>query len=169
MSPRHLDRSSAPGRPPARGAAQRRGGSPVLALQRLAGNAGTTRVLARKGAKNESTFEHSVRIGKLGPVEVKDSNIASWTGKKLDADDLIVTTVKGKHSDELQRMADSRARVETIALQTIVGQNSWMIVTFSNAVIRNYAADTDGKTESWKATRFDHVDIKRTSIGTARP
>jgi hypothetical protein len=146
----------------------RRTASPVLALQRALGNRRTTRVLARKGDPGPGTFEHSVRIGKLGPIEISDSNIADWTGKK-DVNDLIVTTVKGKHSDELQRMSDGRTRIENIAVQSITGQNTWVIVTFKNAVIKDYAPDPSGKTERWRATQFDAVDIKRTSIGTPRP
>jgi hypothetical protein len=84
----------------------------VLALQCALGNRGTIRVLARKGGSGRGTFENSVRIGKLGPIEITESNIADWIGKKADADDLIVTTVKGKHSGELKRMSDSKARTD---------------------------------------------------------
>lgn len=127
------------------------------------------RLLGRKGASGSRTFEHSVRIGKLGPIEISESNIAAWIGKKGDADDLVATTVKGEHSDELKRMSDGKARIATLEVQSIIGQNSWVVVTFKNAVIRGYAADPSGETESWKATRFDAVDIRRTSIGTPRP
>ena len=168
MSQRDHDRSNEP--PQARSLTSRPRGnaSPVLALQRAVGNRGTTRLLARKGGSGTGTFEHSVRIGKLGPAEITESNIGDWIGKK-DVDDLIVTTVQGKHSDALQRMSDSRTRVESIEVQSITGQNNWAIVTFKNAVITGYAPDPAGKTEAWKATGFDAVDIKRTSIGTPRP
>jgi hypothetical protein len=164
MSQRDYDRSGGPGRAGSHAALPRR----VLALQRAVGNRGTARVLARKDAPGQATFEHSVRIGKLGPIEISDSNIADWIGKK-DVNDLIVTTVKGKHSDELQRMADGRTRIESIAVQSITGQNSWVIITFKNAVIKDYAPDPSGKGERWRATGFDAVDIKRTSIGAPRP
>jgi hypothetical protein len=169
MSHRDHDRSSEPrrARPPT--ALARRGANPVLALQRALGNRGTTQVLARKGASGPGTLEHSVRIGKLGPVEITDSNIADWIGKKADADELSVTTVKGKHSAELQRMSDGKSRIESIEVTSIIGQNSWVIVTFRNAIISDYAPDPSGKTEQWKAIRFDAVDIKRTSIGQPRP
>jgi hypothetical protein len=169
MSQRDHVRSSEPGRGRSHTALPRRSANPVLALQRALGNRGTMRVLARKGGSGSGTFENSVRIGKLGPIEITKSNIADWIGKKADADDLIVTTVKGKHSDELKRMSDSKARIESLEVQSISGQNSWVIVTFKNAVIKGYAPDPSGKTESWKATRFDAVDIKRTSIGKPRP
>lgn len=148
-------------------AASRRSANPVLALQRAIGNRGTTRVLARKGG-SAGTFEHSVRIGKLAPIEITESNIADWIGKKADANDLIVTTVKGKHSDELKSKSESKARIEDIEVQSLTGENSWVIVTFKNVLIRGYALDPSGKTERWKATGFDAVDIKRTSIGKPR-
>ena len=169
MSQRDHVRSSESGRGRSHTALPRRSANPVLALQRALGNRGTMRVLARTGGSGSGTFENSVRIGKLGPIEITESNIADWIGKKADADDLIVTTVKGKHSDELKRMSDSKARIESLEVQSISGQNSWVIVTFKNAVIKGYAPDPSGKTESWKATRFDAVDIKRTSIGKPRP
>jgi hypothetical protein len=156
-----------------RGASPRRDAHPVLALQRTIGNRRTAQVLARKGAgakrKNEGDFEHSVTVGKLGPLEVKDSNIADWTGRKADAEDLVITSAKGKHSDELRRLSGSQTRVETIRVQSIVGENTFVIVTFKNAVITGYTADPGEDVEHWKAIRFDAVDIKRTSIGAARP
>jgi hypothetical protein len=169
MSQRDQVPSRDPGRGRSRAARSRRSAHPVLALQRALGNRGTIRVLARKGGSGRGTFEHSVRIGRLGPIEITESNIADWIGKNADADDLTVTTVKGKHSDELRRMSDGRARIENLEVQSISGQNSWVIVTFKNAVIRGYAPDPSGKTESWTAIRFDAVDIKRTSIGKPRP
>jgi hypothetical protein len=169
MSQRDHARSSEPGRARSHTALPRRRANPVVALQRALGNRGTMRVLARKGGSGRGTFETSVRIGKLGPIEITESNIADWIGKKADADDLIVTTVKGKHSDELKRMSDSKARIDNLEVQSISGQNSWVIVRFRNAVIRGYAPDPSGKTESWRATRFDAVNIERTSIGKPRP
>lgn len=163
-------RSSGPGRARSQTAQPRRRANPVHALQRALGNRGTMRVLGRKqGGSGSGTFEHSVRIGKLGPVQITESNIADWIGRKADAEDLIVTTVQGRHSSELKRMSDSKARIDTLEVQSISGQNSWVIVTFKNAVITGYTPDAAGKSESWKAVRFDAVDIKRTSIGKPRP
>ena len=110
-----------------------------------------------------------MRIGKLGPIEVTESNIADWISHKTDAADLIVTTVAGKLSDELKRMSSDKARIDSGEVQTLSGENSWITVTFTHAVIRGYALDPSGKTERWKVTDFDGVDIKRTSIGTPRP
>ncbi len=169
MSQRYQNRGSESSEPRPRQAVPRRSASPVLALQRAVGNRGTTRVLARDGKSGGGTFENSVRIGKLGPIEITESNIGDWIGKKTDVDDLILTTAKGRHSDELKRMSDGKTRVETIEVTSLSGQNSWVVVTFKHALITGYAADPSGKTEQWKATQFDAVDIKRTSIGAPRP
>ena len=139
----------------------------LRALQRVVGHRGTAQVLARQGGSNQASFENSVRVGSLGTFEVKDSNVGDWISHKADAADLIVTTVAGKHSEALKKLADGKTRVD-IEVQTISGENAWIIVTFTNARIRGYAADASGKTEQWKAVDFDHVDIKRTSIGKPR-
>jgi hypothetical protein len=166
MYQRDHNRSSAPGQTRSHTALPRRSAHPVLALQRLIGNRATTRVLARK--KGPGTFEHSVKIGKLGPIEIKGGNIGDWVAKK-DPENLVVTSTKGKHSDELKRMSDSKARIDTIEVQSIVGENSFVVITFRNARIRGYAADESGKTEEWKAVDFDAVHRAKTSIGAARP
>ena len=163
---REYHRGGAPGQARPHTSLSRLVGNPVLALQRAIGNRGTTQFLARDKKKNKGTFEHSVQIGKLGPIEVKESNAGEFTTKS-SPEVLTVTTTKGKHSDELKRMAESKSRVEKLSVSTITGQNSWVIVTFSNARIRGYEAD-DG-TEHWKAVDFDGVHIDRTSIGTPRP
>jgi hypothetical protein len=146
----------------------RRGDSPVLALQRSLGNRATAQLLARKGS-GRGTFENSVQIGKLGPVEISQSNIGDWIAHKSSAEDLELTTVAGKHSSELKQMTDGKTKVDSIQVQALTGENSWVIVTFRHAVLRGYAADPSGKTEQWKATDFDAVHIERTSIGTPRP
>jgi hypothetical protein len=164
MYQRDHDRSSAPGRTRSHPAHRPRGVHPVLALQRLIGNRATVQVLARKGGKG--TFEHSVKIGKLGPIEIKGGNLGDWVEKK-DPEDLVVTTTKGKHSDDLKRMSEGKERIDTIEVQSIVGENSFVVIKFRNARIRGYAAD--GKTEQWKAVEFDAVNRAKTSIGAARP
>jgi hypothetical protein len=145
----------------------RRTDSPVLTLQRAIGNRATGQVLARKGPA-AGTFEHSVQIGKLGPIEVTDSNIDAWVTKKDGADELVITTVKGTHSSQLRQMAESKAKIDTLDVSTVTGQNSWVIVTFHHVMIRGYE-DASGTTERWKAVGFDEVNIKRTSIGAPRP
>jgi hypothetical protein len=168
MSQRDHDRSRATSHGRAQSSLPRRTSSPILALQGAIGNRATTHVLARKGSA-KGTFEHSVQIGKLGPIEITDSNIDAIVRTKDGASDLIVTTVKGKHSQELKRLSEGKSKIDTIAVSSITGQNSWMIVTFGHALIRGYEEDPSGKTEHWKAVGFDTLGIKRTSIGMPRP
>lgn len=169
MSQRYQDRGSDPAQARPRPTVPRRSVSPVLALQRALGNRGTTRVLTRDGNSGRGTFENSVRVGKLGPIEITASNIGDWIAKKADVEDLIVTTAKGKHSDELKRLSESKTRIDTIEATSLSGQNSWVVITFKHALITGYDGDPSGKTEQWKVTQFDAVDIKRTSIGAPRP
>jgi hypothetical protein len=168
MSQRDHERISEPGRARTQTAVPGRGLSPVLALQRTLGNRATTSLLARKDKKH-GTFENSVQIGRLGPIEVKDSNVGEWLNHKTGADDLVVTAVMGPHSDELKRLSESKTKLDTIDISTVTGQNSWVTVTFRNARIRGYMADSSDKAEQWKATGFDTVNIKRLSIGAPRP
>ncbi|MGH2891881.1 MAG: hypothetical protein ACRDPM_01245 [Solirubrobacteraceae bacterium] len=169
MAQRDHDRRSESGQGLSRAALPRRGNSPVLALQRSLGNRATAQLLARKGQANRGTFENSIQIGELGPIEVTQSNVGDWIAHKSSAYDLEVTTVKGKHSGKLKQMADGKTKIDSIQVQAITGQNSWVIVTFRHAVIRGYQADSAGKTEQFKAVDFDAVNIDRTSIGKPRP
>jgi hypothetical protein len=154
----------------ARAIVPRRPDSPVLALQRALGNRATAQLLARKGSgSGRGTFDNSVQIGRLGPIEITQSNVGDWIAHESSASDLEATTVMGKHSTELQQMADGKTRVDSIQVQSLSGQNSWILVTFRHAVIRGYAADSSSKTEQWKVTDFDAVHIDRTSIGKPRP
>ena len=86
-----------------------RGVGSVLALQRSLGNRDTARLLARKGGSTRGTFENSVQIGKLGPIEIKDGNVGDWIGKK-QPDDLVLTTTMGKHSGELKQIGRASCR-----------------------------------------------------------
>jgi hypothetical protein len=170
MAQRDHDRSNALGQGRARTGPPRRGESPVLALQRRLGNRATAQLLARQGTgSGRGTFQNSVEVGKLGPIEITQSNIGDWIAHKSSAEDLILTTTMGPHSSDLKQMAGSKAKVDKIQVQSLIGENSWVIVTFSHAVIRDYAADASGKTEQWKAIDFDAVHIERTSIGKPRP
>jgi hypothetical protein len=166
MSAWHHDSFGVPGQTRSGPASPRR--SPALTLQRAIGNRGMTQLLARKGTTNEPTFERSVRLDKLGPIEIAESNVDDWIAQKASAEDLVVTTVAGKHSAELKQMSGSKARVETLEVQVLTGQNTWVTVTFKNALVRDYALAPSGKTETWKAVRFDKVDIKRLAIGKPR-
>jgi hypothetical protein len=168
MSQRDHDRRSTPGqtRPPA--APARRSANPVLALQRAIGNRGTAQALARKkGDKNKASFEHSVWFGAHGPIEIKDSNIPAWMGKDFP-DDLVLTTTMGKHSEDLKRMSEGRARVETITVESVVGENTLARITFKNGRFKSYAADSSDKTEQWTVTDFKTAKREKISIGAAR-
>jgi hypothetical protein len=170
MYQRDDDRSIQPGQPRPRAAPPRRVPNPVLALQRAIGNRGTTRVLARdKRAKGKGTYQNSVQIGAVGPIEITGGNLADWAARKGIPDDLTVTSTKGKHSDGLKRLSDDRKRFEKINVQAITGENSWMIIAFKNARVVGYSADDAGKTESWKLVDFDGVHRESTSIGVPRP
>jgi hypothetical protein len=83
MSQRDHDRSSEP-QARSLAALPRRSTSPVLALQRALGNRGKTRLFARKGGSGPGTFENSVRIGKLGPIEIIESNIHDHRGRRIE-------------------------------------------------------------------------------------
>ena len=123
-------------------------------------------MLARQ--KNKAQFEHSVKFGKVGPIEIKGGNVKDWVARGKTPDDLILTTTKGKHSDKLKAMSDSRERIETLTVSSVVGENTIMVITFSNARIKGYTAGED-KTEDWKVVDFDAVHRESTSIGAARP
>jgi hypothetical protein len=71
----------------------RRSAHPVLALQRLIGNRGTVQVLARD--KNRPSFEHSVKVGKLGPVEIKGGNIGDSSGRTASSSSRSRTPASG--------------------------------------------------------------------------
>ena len=158
---------TAPGQSRSQSALARRSASPVLALQRAIGNRGTTRLIARE--RNKGTLANSIKFGKFPLFEVKDGNLADWSSGKNAPDQLTVTTVKGKHSKELKRLSESKDRkdrIDSLVLQTIIGENSWLKITIKNGHVRDYSED--GKTESWTLVGFDNVAREKTSIGTPR-
>ena len=136
----------------------------VLALQRAIGNHGTTQVLARETDKNRPNFPHSVKIGKVGPIEVTGGNVADWAAKK-DPDGLKVISVKGKHSAELQRLFESKARIDSIETSSVVGENSLVTITFTDCRIRRYSGE--GDKEEW-TVEFQRANRQTLSIGAAR-
>jgi hypothetical protein len=150
----------------------RRGAEAVLALQRMIGNRGTTRVIARdrkrSSKKKVGGFERSVTIEKLGRLEITGGNIDDWKTKILD--DLQVTTRKGDHSEDLKKMADAKGgtKLKSLEVTVVTGENVWMKITFTPARIVDYSASADGKTESWRVVDFQGVHREQTSIGTAR-
>jgi hypothetical protein len=148
----------------------RRGAHPVLALQRLIGNRATTRLLARdrSSKKNKATMENSIRLGKLGPIEIKGGNLDAWVAKKTP-EELIVTSTKGKHSGALKRLSDNKTHFDKINLQAITGANHWLVITLKNARVVGYTLDESTNTETWKLVKFDGVHFESTSIGEPRP
>jgi hypothetical protein len=144
----------------------RRGAHPVIALQRLIGNRGTTRLLARDKKKNAATFARSVQFGKSGPIEIKGGSVDDWLGTDTP-DALTLTTVKGKHSDELKRLSSGKTKLDKLVLTVVSGENTLITITISHALVKDYA--DEGKTESWRVTDFDAVHRDRVSIGHARP
>jgi hypothetical protein len=142
----------------------RRSVDAVLALQRAIGNQGTARVLAREKDKNRPSFEHSVKIGKLGPIEITGGNIGDWAAKK-DPDGLKVISVNGKHSGELKRLFDSKARIDAVETASVVGENSLVTITFKNCRIRRYS--TDDEKEEWTVD-FESAKRQTLSIGAPR-
>src|SRR3954451_8856169 len=151
MHQRDHDRTSASSR--SHGAPRRRA-HPVVALQRLIGNRGTMRVLARdkKNKKNAANFARSVQFGKFVPIEVKGGNIDAWVGTK-SPDELVLTTVKGKQSDELKRLSGGKTRIDKLVVSAVSGENTMITITFSHVLVNDYT--DDGKTESWRVTDFD--------------
>src|SRR3954469_2722648 len=140
MRPRDHDRSSEQGRARSQSRLPRREVHPVLALQRLIGNRGTVRVLARKGKGKGGTFPNSVQIGKSGPIEITAGNLGDWLAKK-DPETLTLTTTKGKHSDEPKRRAESKEPIEKVVVTSVNGENTFVVLTFEHARIKGYEAD----------------------------
>src|SRR3954453_23448598 len=143
-----------------------RRGHPVLELQRLIGNRGTTQVLARDKKKNAANFARSVQFGKFAPIEVKGGNLDDGVGTK-SPDEIVLTTVKGKQSDELKRLSGGKTKVDKLVVSAVSGENTMTTITFSHVLIKDYT--DDGKTESWRVTDFDAVHRDKVSIGAARP
>jgi hypothetical protein len=141
-----------------------RGADAVLALQRAIGNQGTVRVLAREPDKNRPSFEHSVKIGKLGPIEITGGNIGDWAAKQTP-NDLKVLSAKGKHSDELKRLFEGKARIDTVETNSVVGENSLVTITFANCRIKRYSLD--GDKEEW-TVEFDSAKRQTLAIGAPR-
>ena len=136
----------------------------VLALQQSLGNHGTAQLLARKEDKNRPSFPHSVKIGKLGPIEVKGGNVAEWAAKK-DFDNLDVVSVAGKHSTEIKRLFESKAKIDAIETASVVGENTLVTIVFTDCRIKRYS--TDEKTDEW-LVEIAGAKRQSLSIGAAR-
>jgi hypothetical protein len=129
---------------------------PVLELQQAAGNRAVGQLLARK----PSTVP-TVKIGKF-TIQVADGNIAKWAANDVP-DTLDVTSQKGKHSAELERLAKDRTRIKVLTLTVPAGNPSSgqhldlgsLAIEIKNARIISYAVDD--KTETWRLADFDGV------------
>jgi hypothetical protein len=138
----------------------RRANNPVLALQQAVGNQAVSQLLARKASKSPT-----VQIGKLA-IEVAAGNIAAWAAGEVP-DALEVTSQKGRHSDELERLSKERTRIKSLTL-TVAAANKGQVldmgslaIEFTNARIKGY--EVDGKTESWRVADFDGVHRTKTT------
>jgi hypothetical protein len=133
----------------------RRANNAVLALQQAVGNRAVGQMLARKSSKNPT-----IQIGKLA-IEVAGGNIAAWAAGEVP-EALEVTSEKGRHSAELERLSKERTRIKSLTL-TVAAENKSgqeldmgsLAIEITNARIKGY--DVDGKTESWRVADFDGV------------
>ena len=134
---------------------------PVLALQQSVGNRAVSQLLARKSSKKPT-----VQIGKL-TIEVAGGNLGAWAANEVP-EALEVTSQKGRHSTELERLSKDGTRIKSLTL-TIAAVNKSgeeldlgsLVIAFDNARIKDYAVD--GKTESWQVTDFTGVHRTKTT------
>jgi hypothetical protein len=138
----------------------RRANNPVLALQQAVGNRAVGQMLARK-----SSQKPTIQIGKLA-IEVAGGNIAAWAAGEVP-EALQVTSEKGRHSAELERLSKERTRIKSLTL-TVAAANTTeeldmgsFAMEFTNARIKGYGVE--GKTESWQVADFDGVHRTKTT------
>jgi hypothetical protein len=141
----------------------RRANNPVLALQQAVGNRAVGRMLARKPSKNPT-----IQIGKL-TIQVAGGNIAAWAAGGEVPEALEVTSEKGRHSTELERLSKERTRIKSLTLTVAAANKSAgqeldmgsLAIEIVNARIKGYGVD--GKTESWRVADFDRVNRTKTT------
>jgi len=143
----------------------RRANNPVLALQQAVGNRAVSQMLARQPSKNPTT-NPTIKIGELA-IEVAGGNIAKWAAGEVP-EALEVTSEKGRHSAELERLSKERTRIKSLTLTVAApakGQQlevaGSLAIEFTNARIKGY--DVDEKTESWQVADFDGVHRTKTT------
>jgi hypothetical protein len=142
----------------------RRADNPVLALQQAFGNRAVGQMLARKAS---SASQHpTVQVDKLA-IEVAGGNIAAWAAGEVP-DALVVTSQKGRHSAELERMSKEHNRISSLTLTVAAANKSnpeldlgSLAIEFTNAHIKGYAID--GNAESWQVGDFDGVHRTKTT------
>lgn len=165
MHQRSRQRRSEPAEPRPDAPRRQRSTDAVLALQQAIGNRETAGLLAReKKDKNRPSYEHSVKIGKLGPIEITGGNVADWAAKK-DPAGLEVVSPAGKHSAELKRMFDTKARIDTVETASVVGENTLVTITFQKCRITRYSAGE--KHDEW-TVEFEGAKRHTVSIGAPR-
>ena len=161
------DRQSAPARRPG-GTSVRPGrqtDNAVLALQQVVGNRAVGQALARKPAPPSQT--PTITIG-ASSIQVTDGNITEWASGEVP-DTLDVTSKKGKHSSELEKLSKERTRIKSLKLTTApankTGQHLDMgplVIEIKNARIKKY--EREGDTETWQVADFDGVHRTKTSL-----
>jgi hypothetical protein len=163
MAPRARNRSSDAAHASADAPPARRSGGPVLRLQGKIGNRATGQVLARDTAtKGQGT----VQVGKLPVIKITGGNAREWAAKK-DPNTLEITSEKGKHSAQLERLSKDKSKIPSLKVTTpMVDQSGKDLdfgsveIEFVNARITGYSID--GKVETWRAVDFEAVH--RTTI-----
>jgi hypothetical protein len=163
MAPRARNRSSEVATRGAVAPPARRSGDPVLRLQGKIGNRATGQVLARAPATQDLG---TVKIGKLPAIKIMGGNAGEWAAKK-DPDTLEITSEKGKHSAELEKLSKGGSKIPSLKVTTPMvdktGQHldyGSVEIEFVNARITGYAVDE--KLETWRAVDFEAVH--RTTI-----
>jgi hypothetical protein len=139
----------------------RRANHPVLALQQAVGNRAVGQMLARKSTNP------TIQIGKLA-IEVAGGNIAAWAAGEVP-EAVEVTSEKGRHSPDLERLSKERTRIKSLTLTVAAANKSSgevldmgsLAIEFTNARIKAYGID--GKTESWQVADFDGVHRTKTT------
>jgi hypothetical protein len=140
----------------------RRPNNPVLALQQAVGNRAFGQMLARK-----ASTKPTIRIGKTA-IEVAGGNIATWAAGEVP-EALEVTSQKGRHSAEIERLSTDRTRIKSLTFTVAATNKSSgqvldmgsLAIAFDNARIKGY--NVDGKTESWQVADFDGVHRTKTT------
>ncbi len=156
LAPRHRSEDTS-ARP------DRRANNPVLALQQAVGNQAVGQILAREASAHENP---TIQIGKLA-IKVAGGNIAAWTAGEVP-ETLEVTSEKGRHSAELERLSKERTRIKSLTL-TVAAANKpgqkldlgSLAIEFTNARIKGY--DVNGTTETWQVGDFDGVHRTKTT------
>ncbi len=135
----------------------RRANNPVLGLQQAVGNRAVGQMLARTPSASKNP---TIQIGKLA-IEVAGGNIAAWAAGEVP-DVLELTSQKGRHSAELERLSKEHTRIKSLTLTVAAANKSGqdldmgsLAIEFTNARIKGYGVD--GKTESWQVGDFDGV------------